>query len=101
MKLKEILYKTPEMTEERLLKIMEENKHLLPIDLREMYSEDILKEFDLNQDKKGTLSASRRRLVNGFVGYCVSLMTKDDESRSDNRLDDIPEAEEVRDVTES
>ena len=105
MKIQELLYKTPEMTEERLLEIINKNLDLLnnrnPILVRRIqgihkYSEDVnkllLKEYDLIQEKKSYLTKSQRETVLGFVGYCMILMTKNDEVQESSD-DSIPEAE--------
>lgn len=96
MKLKEALYQTPEMTEEKLLEIINKS---LPL-LRNIYlinrikdlhkdvsiPEAILKEYDLIQDKNSYLTKSQREIVTGFVGLCMIRMTKGDggESSSTN-----------------
>jgi hypothetical protein len=89
MKIKELIYETPEMTEEKLLEIM--NSHLTWIrrDLRERIisihrnpiepfdlSQALLDEYDLIQDKKSLLTKSQRDIVIGFVGACMIKMTK-------------------------
>ena len=92
MKIKEIIYQTPEMTEEKLLEIM--NSHLnlvkenlknriieihrndrMPFDLAQLF----LDEYDLIQDKKSYLTKSQRDIVTGFVGLCMIKMTKGNE----------------------
>jgi hypothetical protein len=92
MKIKDLIYETPEMTEEKLLAIINENlkmvdsflkKRLIeihrdptkPFDLAQIF----LDEYDLIQDKKSFLTNSQRKLVNGFVGYCMIKMTKGNE----------------------
>ena len=92
MKIKDLIYETPEMTEEKLLTIINENlkmvdsflkKRLIeihrdstrPFDLAQTF----LDEYDLIQDKKSFLTNSQRKLVNGFVGYCMIKMTKGNE----------------------
>lgn len=92
MKIKDLIYETPEMTEEKLLTIVDENlkmvdsflkKRLIeihrdstkPFDLAQTF----LDEYDLIQDKKSLLTNSQRKLVNGFVGYCMIKMTKGNE----------------------
>ena len=92
MKIKDLIYETPEMTEEKLLTIINENlkmvdsflkKRLIeihrdftkPFDLAQTF----LDEYDLIQDKKSLLTNSQRKLVNGFVGYCMIKMTKGNE----------------------
>lgn len=110
MKIKELLYKTPEMTEERLLKIMEENMDLFkkgnPVIVKRIesinkYSDTlnklILKECDLIQEKKSYLTKSQRDTVQGFVGYCMILMTKNDEKHEENSDNTIQEAEIIGD----
>jgi hypothetical protein len=92
MKIADLIYETPEMTEEKLLAIINENlkmvdsflkKRLIeihkdstkPFDLAQTF----LDEYDLIQDKKSLLTNSQRKLVNGFVGYCMIKMTKGNE----------------------
>lgn len=92
MKIKDLIYETPKMTEEKLLAIINENlkmvdsflkKRLIeihrdstkPFDLAQTF----LDEYDLIQDKKSLLTNSQRKLVNGFVGYCMIKMTKGNE----------------------
>jgi len=89
MKIKELIYQTPEMTEEKLLELM--NSHLdwikkdlinriielhrnddKPFDLAQSF----LDEYDLIQDKKSFLTRSQRNIVIGFVGTCMIEMTK-------------------------
>lgn len=93
MKIKELIYQTPEMTEEKLLEIINNNlsnsvykisnsfknriielhKDLLnPFDL----SQAFLDEYDLIQDKKSYLTKSERNIILGFVGLCMIQMTK-------------------------
>ena len=118
MKIKDLIYETPEITEEKLLEIINTNlKSLKSID-RNIISRIeqinkhsnptnklILKEYDLIQDKKSYLTKSQRDILTGFVGTCLIKMVKSngggEESTSDNRLESIPEAEEVRDNSES
>ena len=92
MKIKDLIYETPEMTEEKLLTIINENLKMVdsflkrrlieihkdstkPFDLAQAF----LDEYDLIQDKKSFLTNSQRKLVNGFVGYCMIKMTKGNE----------------------
>lgn len=92
MKIKELIYQTPEMSEEKLLTIINENLKMVDSFLKKRLIEihrdpakpfDIaqafLDEYDLIQDKKSLLTNSQRRLVNGFVGYCMIKMTKGNE----------------------
>jgi hypothetical protein len=86
MKIKDLIYETPEMTEEKLLTIINENLKMvdsfLKKRLRELHKDSsdlcqaFLDEYDLIQDKKSLLTASQRKLVSGFVGYCMIKMTK-------------------------
>ena len=88
MKIKNILYQTPEMTEDKLIEIID--KHLSDWTRRELRnrvrdlhkSENLanafMTEYDLIQDKKSYLSKSQRDDVLGFVGLCMIQMTKDD-----------------------
>lgn len=117
MKIKELLYETPEMTEEKLLEIMDNellslikiNKNLIQR-INDIYNHSepisrlILKEFDLIQDKQSYLTKSQRDLVTGFVGSCMIKMAKGNgdsgdtnEPASDNRLESISHVEEVGD----
>lgn len=94
MKIKELIYETPEMSEERLLEIM--NNHLnwirrdfkdrifkLHFDPDKPYdlAQSILDEYDLIQDKKSLLSRSQREMASGFVSACMILMAKDNEKK--------------------
>lgn len=88
MKIKNILYQTPEMTEDKLIEIID--KHLPDWTRRELRNrvQDLHKsenlanafmtEYDLIQDKKSYLSKSQRDDVLGFVGLCMIQMTKGD-----------------------
>ena len=92
MKIKDLIYETPEMTEEKLLTIINENLKMVDSFLKERLIEihrdstkpfdlaqTFLDEYDLIQDKKSLLTNSQRKLVNGFVGYCMIKMTKGNE----------------------
>ena len=89
MKIKELIYQTPEMSEEKLLKIMNSHLNWIKNDLKERIiglhrdstqpfdlSQAFLDEYDLIQDKKSYLTKSQRNTVIGFVGTCMILMTK-------------------------
>ena len=89
MKIKELIYQTPEMTEEKLLKIMDSHLNWIKNDLKERIiglhrdptqpfdlSQAFLDEYDLIQDKKSYLSKFQRDVVIGFVGACMIEMTK-------------------------
>ena len=92
MKIADLIYETPEMTEEKLLAIINENLKMVDSFLKkrliEIYrdptkpfdiAQTFLDEYDLIQDKKSLLTNSQRRLVNGFVGMCMIKMTKGNE----------------------
>ena len=89
MKIKELIYKTPEMTEEKLLKIMDSHLDWIKKDLKDRihtlhkdptkpfdFSQAFLDEYDLIQDKKSNLTRGQRDIVIGFVGTCMIEMTK-------------------------
>ena len=88
MKIKDLIYKTPEMTEEKLLTIIDKNKMMvskyLIKRLKELHKDiDLCKafldEYDLIQDKKSNLTRGQRDMVVGFVGVCMIEMTKDND----------------------
>ena len=89
MKIKELIYQTPEMSEEKLLKIMDSHLDWIKKDLKGRlkilhttpdkpfdYSQAFLDEYDLIQDKKSYLTKGQRNIVIGFVGTCMIEMTK-------------------------
>ena len=89
MKIKELITKTPEMTEEKLLKIMNSHLNWIRKDLKDRiyilhkdptkpfdYSQAFLDEYDLIEDKKSNLTKGQRNIVIGFVGTCMIEMTK-------------------------
>ena len=89
MKIKELIYQTPEMTEEKLLKIMNSHLNWIRKDLKDRiyilhkdstkpfdYSQAFLDEYDLIEDKKSNLTRGQRNIVIGFVGTCMIEMTK-------------------------
>lgn len=88
MKIADLIYKTPEMTEEKLLTIIDKNKMMvseyLIKRLKELHknvdlNKAFLDEYDLVQDKKSLLTKSQRNMVVGFVGVCMIEMTKDND----------------------
>lgn len=108
MKIKELIYQSPEMSEEKLLKIIhDELPNLIKINnnlinrIRQIYNcydnidKYILKEFDIIQDKKSYLTRSERNLITGFVGSCLIEMTKNDGSRGNDSVDSIQDIQEV------
>lgn len=83
MKIEELLYKTPEMTEEKLLELMDKRKGFLNFKTwsRNKYSDmkDILNEWDLIQVKQSNLTRSQRDQICAFVSACLIEMTKGNE----------------------
>lgn len=92
MKISELIQETPEMTEEKLLKIMDSHLDWIKKGLKnrivELHRsndkpfdlvESLLDEYDLIQDKKSYLTKSQREQVVGFVGLCMIEMTKNNE----------------------
>ena len=92
MKISELIQETPEMTEEKLLKIMDSHLDWIKKGLKnrivELHRsndkpfdlvESLLDEYDLIQDKKSYLTKSQREQVVGFVGLCMIQMTKNNE----------------------
>ena len=87
MKISELIANTPEMTEEKLLKIIDSHLDWVPNGfakrVRQLHKNEsslskiILKEYDLVNDKKSYLTKSQRNIVVGFVGVCAIEMTKD------------------------
>lgn len=81
MKIKDVLYKTPEMTEEKLLELIGKHKSFLKSYLLKQFEDNqsILDEWDLIQEKKSKLTRSQRDQVCSLVSVCLIKMTKDDE----------------------
>ena len=91
MKLEEVIYKTPELTEEELLEELSKNESFLSNDLLSVLkaisdlhaipvNKLILNEWNLIQEKKSNLSRSRRDQINALVGTSVlHLIQKHDE----------------------
>ena len=100
MKIKDVLYEAPEMTEEKLLELIGKYKHLMRRYLVKMFEtdQDILNEWDLIQDKKSKLTRSQRDQICGLVGMCLIKMTKNDEEENSNLLPELPEHGEAVDV---
>lgn len=105
MKIKELIQETPEMTEEKLLKLMGEHLEMFPKYLRKRIldihykkpdpldpiTKYILKEFDLIQEKKSYLTKSQRNQVQGFVGMCLIKMTKGEEKKDNSEYTEYEE----------
>lgn len=90
MKINELIYKTPEMTEEKLLEIINKALPMMKQStknrIRELHKTEnnlakaFLGEYDLIQDKKSYLTKSQRDQIVGFVGLCMIKMTKGNEN---------------------
>lgn len=89
MKVKELIYQTPEMTEDKLLKLIDNEllkvKSSFKNRIRGLHkdinlNQAFLDEYDLIQDKNSYLTKSQRDFVVGLVGYCMINMVKDDRS---------------------
>ena len=112
MKIKDLIAKTPEVSEEKLLEYIDK---LIPVvknvDLLKRIetlhplvklNQAFLDEYDLIQVKESKLTKSQRDSVLGFVSFCMIQMVKaNGKSRSNDTLGTIPEIEEVRDNPES
>lgn len=89
MKIKELLYETPEMTEEKLIEIINKTLPMMRNStknrIRELHKGEsnlakaFLDEYDLIQDKKSFLTKGQRDQIVGFVGMCMIQMTKGSE----------------------
>ena len=90
MKIKELLYQTPEMTEKKLLEIINSNLKMMNNSakrrIQQLHKNELnlakafLDEYDLIQDKKSFLTKGQREQIVGFVGLCMIQMTKGNEN---------------------
>ena len=90
MKIKELLYQAPEMTEEKLLEIINSNLKMMNNSakdrIKQLHKDELnlakafLDEYDLIQDKKSFLTKGQREQIVGFVGLCMIQMTKGNEN---------------------
>ena len=86
MKIEELIYKTPEMSEEKLLKLISEYKRFLRKNtikrLNEFYKHEnslekcILNEWDKIQEKNSYLTKSQRDEILAIVSTGLVSMTK-------------------------
>ena len=80
MNLKELIPDAPELTEEKLLEIMDKHKNFLNAKSwsRNKYTDmkSVLDEWDLIQIKKSYLTKSQRDDICGFVSICLIEMTR-------------------------
>lgn len=88
MKIKELIYQTPEMSEEKLLEIIDKNtkfydkyfkRRIESLHQDLSLKEAILAEWDLIQEKKSFLTRGERDKIQGLVSVCLIKMTKGDE----------------------
>ena len=89
MKIKDIIQKTPKMSEEKLLEIINKNLSIMKPESKNRIMElhrgetnlakAFLDEYDLIQDKKSYLTKGQRDQIVGFVGLCMIKMVKGDE----------------------
>ena len=89
MKIKELIAQIPEMTEEKLIEIIDNNISMMKPEIenriRELHKGEynlakaFLDEYDLIQDKKSFLTKSQREQVAGFVGLCMIKMAKNEQ----------------------
>ena len=94
MKIKELIYQTPEITEEKLLEIINKNIPMMRKEARNRIQElhkgidlaqAFLDEYDLIQDKKSNLTKGQRNQVIGFVGLCMIKMVKGNDGTTGER----------------
>ena len=82
MKIDELIYKTPEVSEEKLLELLEKRKGFLNLKQwsRNRYSsKEILDEWDLIQVKQSKLSKNQRDQICAIVSACLIEMVKGDD----------------------
>lgn len=87
MQIKDLIRTTPELTEEKLLEIIDSNKGFL--DLKEWSrgkytAQEILDEWDLIQLKKSNLTRSQRDQICALVSVSLVTMVKDDGESTSN-----------------
>lgn len=84
MKLNDVIYKTPEMSETKLLEIIGKHKKFLDKSIiKKIYkgenlAEDIINEWDLIELKKSNLSRSQRDSVLALVSMALLEMSNGD-----------------------
>jgi len=85
MKIKDYIAETPEISEEKLLEIINENIPMMKKEAVNRISQlhrgkdlaqAFLDEYDIIQDKKSYLTKSQREQITGFVGLCMIRMVK-------------------------
>lgn len=76
MNIKDVLYDTPEMSERKLIELIDSHKNFLKKDLNKKFnnSEDILHEWDSIQNKDSFLTKSQRDQILALVSYCLYEM---------------------------
>lgn len=105
MKVNDVIYQAPEMSEEKLLEIMNTNRLLLERHkflcnrLKELhkdiseFNKVVLAEYDNIQNKCSFLTKGERDKVTGFVGLCMIQMVKS----NGNSEGTVSETEELGD----
>ena len=86
MKIKDIIQETPEISEEKLIEIIDSHLKMMNQSAKKRIKElhkgeynlakAFLDEYDLIQDKKSYLTKSQRDQIVGFVGMCMIKMVK-------------------------
>ena len=86
MKIKDIIQETPEISEEKLIEIIDSHLKMMSSyakkRIKELHKGEynlakvFLDEYDLIQDKKSYLTKSQREQIVGFVGMCMIKMVK-------------------------
>ncbi len=88
MKIKDILYETPEMSTEKLLEIMNNRKNFLNLKQwsknKYLNMQEVLDEWNLIQLKQSNLTKSQRDDICGFVSICLVEMTHGRKSKNNN-----------------
>lgn len=91
MKIKDVLYKTPEMSEEKLLELIKKHCKFLDKEIvsrlketRKFFNDNeipqrILNEWDFIQVRESYLTRSQRDKICALVSMCLIQMTKGDE----------------------
>ena len=86
MKIKDVIQKTPEMTEEKLLKIINATFPIVKPEIKNRVQElhkgvdlaqAFLDEYDLVQDKKSYLTKGQRKIVSEIHDYFINHIAED------------------------
>lgn len=111
MKINELIAKTPEVSEEKLLELIDKYhsflrsgtlRRVISLNLDESNSaKAILDEYDKIQERNSYLTKSQRDEISGFISYCMIQMVKGNGDRSEDSVGVVSEFEEVGDNTNS